>query len=405
MFRLSTFVLLCSFIWVVGCGGNGSSTPGNNTITPSAANVAAIVAGGAPPTTNPANVTNGLFTSVTVCLPGTSNCATVNGILVDTGSFGLRILSSALPAGFNLPVQTSSGNTVAECTIFADGFSWGPVANADMTIASEKASNMPVQLITGSFSGIPIPTACSNTGVEEDNLQTFGANGVIGVGNFAQDCGSFCVTNIPTPAQYYSCPTSGCVGITQALNAQVVNPVALFTTDNNGVIVELPSISTSGATSANGSLVFGIGTQSNNGLGSATVLDLDQNGNFTTSFQGNSLSVSFVDSGSNGLFFPDTSLATCNIGSVAQPFTAYCPASVTSLSATNEGANTSIPNTMFQVANVTNLAGPALNDLGAPQPSGITGFDWGLPFFYGRNVFIAIAGASTPGGTGPYTAY
>ncbi|MDQ1387146.1 MAG: hypothetical protein QOF56_600, partial [Acidobacteriaceae bacterium] len=32
-------------------------------------------------------------------------------------------------------------------------------------------------------------------------------------------------------------------------------------------------------------------------------------------------------------------------------------------------------------------------------------FDWGLPFFYGRNVYTAIETKSTPGGTGPYWAY
>ena len=32
-------------------------------------------------------------------------------------------------------------------------------------------------------------------------------------------------------------------------------------------------------------------------------------------------------------------------------------------------------------------------------------FDLGVPFFLGRQVFLAIAGAGTPGGTGPYWAY
>jgi hypothetical protein len=32
-------------------------------------------------------------------------------------------------------------------------------------------------------------------------------------------------------------------------------------------------------------------------------------------------------------------------------------------------------------------------------------FDWGLPFFYGRNVYAAVEQQSTPGGSGPYIAY
>jgi len=50
----------------------------------------------------------------------------------------------------------------------------------------------------------------------------------------------------------------------------VQNPVTLFATDNNGVIIELPAVS-GVETSVTGSLIFGIGTQSNNALGSATV--------------------------------------------------------------------------------------------------------------------------------------
>jgi hypothetical protein len=32
-------------------------------------------------------------------------------------------------------------------------------------------------------------------------------------------------------------------------------------------------------------------------------------------------------------------------------------------------------------------------------------FDFGLPFFYGKNVYVAIDGRATPGGNGPYWAY
>jgi hypothetical protein len=32
-------------------------------------------------------------------------------------------------------------------------------------------------------------------------------------------------------------------------------------------------------------------------------------------------------------------------------------------------------------------------------------FDWGLPFFFGRSVYVAFAGAVTPKGLGPYWAW
>ena len=41
-------------------------------------------------------------------------------------------------------------------------------------------------------------------------------------------------------------------------------------------------------------------------------------------------------------------------------------------------------------------------ELGGPNAGS---FDWGLPFFYGRAVFTAIEGQSTPGGAGPYWAF
>ena len=44
----------------------------------------------------------------------------------------------------------------------------------------------------------------------------------------------------------------------------------------------------------------------------------------------------------------------------------------------------------------------AFSNLGGPNAGA---FDWGLPFFFGRNVYTAIELQTTPGGTGPYFAY
>jgi hypothetical protein len=41
---------------------------------------------------------------------------------------------------------------------------------------------------------------------------------------------------------------------------------------------------------------------------------------------------------------------------------------------------------------------------GFPSQS-VPGFDWGLPFFFGRTVYTAIEGQSTPAGVGPYFAF
>jgi len=400
--RWLSCVLIGVAIWVLGCGGNNNSTTGtgNNPIAPAANNVAAIAAGNV--ASNPEGVVNAAFTSATICLPGTSNCATLDGLLVDTGSTGMRVLASVLPAGFSLPQQTdSNGNPIGECAQFGDGFTWGPVQTADMTIAGEKASSLPIQVINPNFA--PVPTECTANalGPQEDTLATLGANGILGVGDFLQDCGPACAAS-GAPGAYFTCPASGCVATTESLTQQVQHPVALFATDNNGVIVELPSVGSGGAVSVNGSLVFGIGTQSNNGLNGATVLTLDANGNFTTVFKGTPFSGSFVDSGSNGLFFLDS---TTTGMPVCTDVAFYCPGSTQNFSATNQGANGQSTSISFSAGNADTLLSGSnflLPTLAAPNSGS---FDWGLPFFYGRNIFVAIEGKSTPGGTGPYTAY
>ncbi len=61
--------------------------------------------------------------------------------------------------------------------------------------------------------------------------------------------------------------------------------MALFPIDNNGTILQLPSVN-GGAASVIGSLTLGIGTQSNNGLGNAHVIPTNSYGFFTTTYKG-----------------------------------------------------------------------------------------------------------------------
>jgi hypothetical protein len=320
---------------------------------------------------------------------------------VDTGSIGLRLVASGAAGGalrLALPQQNAvDGNPLAECTQFLDGYIWGPIRIADVALAGEQARSVPVQVVGESAFASQVPSGCTGTGlVEEDSVATLDANGILGVGEWRQDCGLACTVKTD-PGLYYSCSGSACQAVTASLTAQVQNPVWMFPSDNNGVIVQLPSIPASGASSVSGSLVFGIGTAGNNGLGNATVLTLDGSGNFTTAFGGKTYPASFIDTGSNGLFFPST-LPVCGD---QKDF--YCPATPQSLSAVNSGGTRSaqVP---FTVANADALNPPnfAFPDLAGPNSSG---FDWGLPFFFGRNVYVGIEGQATPAGAGPYFAW
>jgi hypothetical protein len=193
-----------------------------------------------------------------------------------------------------------------------------------------------------------------------------------------------------------------------AMTAQVRNPVALFAVDNNGVIVQLAAIPTAGQAGAVGSLIFGIATQSNNALGSATVLTANLEADITTLYKGQSLTSSFFDSGSNGLYFPDSSIPVCAGFTNASDF--FCPASTLSLTATNEGQNGTMSVVDFDIINLKNRVQSDYADAAIGGPAATNTalgpyFDWGLPFFYGKSVYTAINGMPAGSATGPYYAY
>jgi hypothetical protein len=398
-----------------GSGGGGGNPP------PTVTNVLSVIADSGPtdpanPSAGPIQTVNTPFVSVTICAPGTSNCQTIDHISVDTGSVGLRVvaavLSSSVAAALTAAMDTQ-GRPLAECLPFADGYSWGPVKLADAKLAGEQASGISIQVI-GDPAYSTVPSACSSGGAQqEDTVSSFGANGILGVGNFQQDCGSLCATEtVPqiTTQLYYGCASpANCVATTVPLASQVWNPISKLPTDNNGSILELPAVASSGAATVTGSLIFGIDTESNNALGTATVLSVDPGtGNLTVNFLGQALSSSFLDSGSNGNFFTDSSLAQCTSSS-EKGF--YCPSGTQALSATltsNSGVTTGTIN--FNVANADTLfsngngAFYVFNDL-AGTNSLPQSFDFGLPFFLGRNVYTAIENSPTSAGMGPFVAF
>jgi len=397
VYRILLFsIMLAAQVSSSKCDSSSSSSGGSG--SSAAQNVLPVVVNGGP--TNSA--LNQLFASVTLCAPGTSNCQTISGILVDTGSVGLRVLSSALTT-VQLPQQTGAGGApVVECLPFVDGFTWGPVQTADVKMTGETASSIAVQVV-GLDKFPTIPSSCSSQGTAEETLNDLNANGILGVGLFREDCGLGCaLTGSSNPGLYYTCPSSGCVITTEPVASQVQNPVSHFAVNNNGVVIQLPTVPTGGAASTSGTLLFGIGTQSNNGLGSAKVFTLDNRANFATVFNGQTYTSSFIDSGSNGIFFLDS--AGAGLPDCKNSMGFYCPTTLTPLSATQRGLNGTTNAVAFNAGNVdrVNATFSVLAEATGANPGG---FDWGLPFFFGRTVFVAIAGQSTPGGTGPFWAY
>jgi len=405
--RLSVFAAATAAVLALaGCGGSSGSssssgsTPVNNT--------QAVEVNVGPAN----NYVNGLFTDVTICVPGSSNCQTIPNVLVDSGSEGLRLLSSQVT--LSLPAITdNSSNGLQECSGFADGsYVWGPVVGADIQIAGEKASSVPIQMISAS-PPFPVPSQCTSGGGQDENTVTsLGANGVLGIGNFQQDCGSACTSTSTAPPMYYLCPNSVCQITTVPLLYQLQNPVWMFPQDNNGVLISLPSIAAGGAQTVSGSLIFGIGTQSDNALGSAQVYTTDTSGDFQTTYNSIAYSQSYIDSGSDSIYFLDS--ATLGIPDCSDYAGWYCPSSTVNYTATNTGLNGTTGPVSFSIANTDALfsgnggTNAAFNNLGGDSGTSPSTdyFDFGMPFFYGRNVFIGIENETGPNGVvGPYWAY
>ena len=381
-------------------------------VSTAAANVMAIsVNGSLCSSATSAGYFNKPCVSVTVCIPGTSTCQTLNDILLDTGSYGLRIFKQkpGMPGlSLALPQVPSGSGSLTECTDFADGSSiWGPVQLASIQLGGEPPVQVPIQVIDASFGKSSLcPSLCADDTQHcppDPDPVTAGYTGILGVGSSVYDCGSQCA-NAAGNGNYFSCVGSSCVGTKVASVNQVQNPVASLPQDYNGLVVQLPGVQLGGISSQNGFLILGINTQTNNIPASQTVISTDQYGEFTTTFNGDH-STSFLDTGSNALYFA-SALPPCSNVSPLSDW--YCPSVTTPLSATTGATANSQPETVnFYIGNFSSLTSAnnqVFSEIGGTDMGG-SYFDWGLPFFMGRSVFVGIGGKTSSLGAGPYVAY
>jgi len=418
--------VLTGLILLGSCGGSSSSSSG-----PPAQNNTASVTVGFGALGPSGGYVNGIWTTVTVCAPGsTTNCQTIDNVLVDTGSAGLRVLNSALttiPASSLGAVTDSNGDQLEECVQYGDtSYTWGPIMLANVELAGETASSLPIQVIGGTSA--TVPSQCLSTPVlpgygNDDTVQTLGANGILGVGayGYPYDCGSFCTDPSDLTAAgypYYVCPSGQACSAVET-TTQAANPIVAFSSsDNNGVLITLPSVPATGAADGtiSGSLIFGIGTQSDNAFASSvTVYGLDEYGNIPeATYNGveytSPNNTIILDTGSNAFYFLDAStLAPQGIIECADEPGFYCPASTIPFSVAVAGSASTSGTIAFSIANADTLfasGNAAINDLGGDggtSPS-TDNLDFGLPFFFGRTVYVGMAPGAFTGETTPPSA-
>jgi hypothetical protein len=427
-------------LFVAGCGGNSTETKligggigggsGATAVTldvPTGPNTTEIVVDPGPASGFSLGAANIPYVTVTVCTPGSStDCVMIDHVFLDTGSVGFRVLRSAVARLSLPPIAATTGHAV-ECYPFVLGAVWGALASADVRVAEELASSIPVQLIDDSTppnDAVPADCLASANGGLLNSAASLQANGILGVGMLAYDCGLSCASgNYGSGyALYYSCPgvsAGACAPTGLAAALQMQNPVAHFAVNNNGTAIAMPALPDLGAGIAKGRLVFGIGTQKNNQIPlTAKMYSVDANTAsltylfLTTTVGATTYTDSYIDSGSNALFFDDASVAQGCQSSAGSSGGWYCPPTVLRRTATITGATVAgLPGNSgsvdYSVANADALfsaSSVAFADLAGSVMQGSSTFVWGLPFFFGRTVFTSIWGqALSP--NGPWNAF
>jgi hypothetical protein len=414
----SFFAPLGLCLVLAACGGGGGSSSGGGS---SGGGSGPVVTGNTASISVDSEVfgaVNAPFVTVTICSTSdTSECMSIDHVLLDSGSVGLRIFAqpstTAALSTLNLTSQTAGGYPVGECAQFVQGNTWGPIMFANVQVGGEAANNVAIQVI-GDPSFVAAPSACTSSGSLMDTPNLFGANGVLGIGLGLQDCGPYCVDAANVENYYFSCPSSGCTNIGMPLTNQLQNTVSLFASDNNGVIISLNSVPAGGAVSATGTLTFGIDTASNNVSANNNTILVSDYGTFTTTFEGQTYTNSYIDSGSNGIYFnPPSNQPITFCTGTGDIVDFYCPITTLNLTGQITGftGSTSTATVNFNIANTSVLfsnnssSNAVFNDLGGNATDISTSqrtFDWGLPFFLGQNIYVAFEGAQTTKGTGPY---
>ncbi|KGA93836.1 Heavy-chain fibroin [Leptospirillum ferriphilum] len=436
-FKLSFFSF---FLLFGGCGGGGGGAGGASagcSPCPSGTNGAYSYYANTIPVYmgyfNGALQVNVPYVTVRICIPSTTQCQTINNVLLDTASSGLRIFSDALT--ISLPNVQVGGQDVATCESFGSGNIWGGMYFADVYLAGEPSFKLAVHVGSSSFglSGTP-PSPCNSSLVS--SATQAGMNGILGIG--------------PVPEGYvtsfYACNGSSCSSLNSSQgqdltseNGYIRNPLFALASetdsgDINGVTIQLNAVPSGGLnySQTNGSpgmvvgkLILGVNGQSDNPTPQPTASTLYgiydctcSNGFILTGLFGSSLGTNntidetLFDTGTTyadyaysnvNTWTPPTTCSVSGYGSLDN-LTWYCPSSDTPYTYDviyNQDGNAPdyfyslvfhIGNASTLLSNASNNAGVAFNNLAYEYTGSSNFMDLGVEVYFGHDVQILYPG-------------
>lgn len=335
---------------------------------------------------------NRMFVTVTICQPGTNICQTIDHIMPDSGSTGLRITKSSIQLS-GLPAITYQGLPITQCMNYGGGYVYGGVVLADVRIGDESATSIPLQIIDDGDQSL-VPDSCTSMATYL-SFPDSGQRGNLGINPMTNPANDYTLV--------YSCESSdSCTELSnpvqqmpQTLN---VNVISYFKQDNNGVIFSMPAIANAPAESVVGQMIFGIGTNSNNQVMESTVAVLgnpsSNMANFTTN-TGIQITPAIIDSGTEFIYWYDALLPAC-----PEPFSyLYCPGKPGSIFEWGSMiSNYSGGSSFFVQAGIANWNfggfpdSPVIPLLGS-STTYLSNFSiYGFPFFFGKNIYLGFQG-------------
>jgi len=381
-----------AMLFISGCNGGGGSSGSSSQ---SANNQLPVVVDRG---VNESAPLNRPFVTVTLCVPGTNTCQTIDHVLLDSGSDGLRVPASVLANRSSYPqLMSPTSQPLYTCANYAAGYDFGSVNTADVKLGGLTAKAVPFQIIDDSQPQIGIPDSCNSSGSYFDFVAA-GQNAIVGIRNWVYD-----------EDRSYTCNDGGCTEINNLPESMLIgSPIIRIPGNNNGASIQFPSVPANGAQSFIGVLTIGINTQANNSIGSDVSLLYTRDSLFKASYN-NVNQASTFDSGTPYIIFTDNGIPLCNAGA-AEGF--YCPVSpmlINAVFSNFDGGNQVNASYLLQNPLIYYDNAVANNTLlpyaGAPC-SGCESFAdsiflWGLPYFYGKTIYSGFPGVVINGESQP----